>query len=327
MRALVTGATGFVGSRLVDRLLDRGDTVVGLARSPASAQKLIDRGCKFVQGTLTQGPAVRAAVQGCDVVFHVGGVTAIGISRGERGAMEAANIHGTELLFDSAIDEGVGRIVYASSLTVFGNTRGDVVDETFDRTEPRFLSWYERTKYLAHQTAVARIRDGAPLVIAQPGQIYGRGDHSLVGQQLARASRGDLRFNSFPGLGLVFAHIDDVTDGLLRLQERGEEGRAYILGGERTTLGEAVQQAAAVGECESPAWTLSPRVVRAVSPLSRLLAATGRTPPNLGEVINACENVTYWASDERARTELGYSPRGLDAGLRETFCTPAATAE
>lgn len=324
MRALVTGATGFVGTRLVGRLLERGDTVVGLARSPSSAQKLIDRGCKFVQGSLIQPPAVRAAVQGCNVVFHVGGVTAIGINRSQRAAMEAANIHGTELLLDAAIEEGVGRIIYASSLAAFGNTHGQVVDETFDRAEPQFSSWFERTKHLAHQTALARIREGAPVIIVQPGQIYGPGDHSLVGEQLDRAARGELRFKAFPELGLVLVHVDDAVEGILLAQEKGRLGRTYILGGERMTLGAAIRQAAAAGGHETPTRTVPAGALRALAPLGRVLARTGRVPPNLSEIVSAAENVTYWASDERARTELGYSPRSLDEGLADMFGTPAS---
>jgi nucleoside-diphosphate-sugar epimerase len=319
MRALVTGATGFVGTRLVGRLLAREDTVVGLARSPSSAQKLIDRGCKFVQGGLTQEPAVRAAVQRCDVVFHLGGVNALGVTRSERSTMEATNIAGTALLLDAAIEEGVGRIVYMSSLAAFGNTKGQVVDESFTRTEARFLSWYERTKYLAHQTALSRIREGAPIVIVQPGHIYGPGDHSLVGEQLERAASGTLRYRAFPELGLVLSYVDDVVEGVLLAAERGTIGQSYILGGERTTLGAAIQRAARRGGQRAPSWTVPSPALKAVAPLSRLLARVGATPPNLGEVVTASENVTYWASDARARRELGYAPRSLDAGLAEMF--------
>ena len=319
MRALVTGATGFLGSRLVGRLLERADTVVGLARSPTSAQKLIDRGCKFVQGSLTQEPAVRAAVQGCDVVFHLGGVTALGIARSERSAMETANIGGTELLLEAALDEGVERILYVSSLTAFGNTRGQVVDETFNRTEPRFLSWYERTKYLAHQTALARIRDGAPIVIVQPGHVYGPGDRSLIGEQLERAAQGRLRYRAFPELGLVLSHIDDVVEGILLATAEGQLGRSYILGGERTTLGAAIQRAARAGGHRAPTWTVPSPALKALAPLSRVLSRVAQAPSNLGEIVNAAENVTYWASDARARSELGYKSRTLDAGLAEMF--------
>jgi nucleoside-diphosphate-sugar epimerase len=319
VRALVTGATGFLGSRLVDRLFQRGDTVVGLARSPSSAQKLIDRDCKFVQGSLTQEPAVRAAVQGCDAVFHVGGVTAVGIGRSQRAAMESANIHGTELLLHAAIEEGVGRIVHVSSVAVFGNTRGRVVDETFNRTETRFLSWYERTKYLAHQAVLSRVSDDAPIVIVQPGQIYGPGDHSLVGRQLERSARGELRFRSFPELGITLVHVDDVVDGLLRAHEKGKLGRTYILGGDSTTLGEAIERAAVAGGHETPDWTVPSTLLRAASPFGRLLAIRGRAPANLGEIVSAADKTTYWASDARARAELGYSPRPLDAGLAEMF--------
>ena len=319
MRALVTGATGFLGTRLVGRLLERGDTVVGLARSPTAAQKLIDRDCKFVQGSLTQEPAVRAAVQGCDVVFHLGGQNAIGITRSERSTMETSNIRGTELLFEAAVDEGVGRILYVSSLVVFGNTRGQVVDESFNRTEARFLSWYERTKYLAHQAALSRISDDAPIVIVQPGHVYGPGDHSLIGEQLERAASGTLRYRAFPELGLVLSYVDDVVNGILLAAEKGAVGRSYILGGERTTLGAAIQRAARAGGHEPPTWTVPSPALKALAPLSRVLARVAQAPSNLNEVVNASENVTYWASDQRARNELGYSPRSLDAGLAEMF--------
>ncbi len=326
MRVLVTGATGFVGSRLVGRLLEQGATVVGLARSPSAAQKLIDRGCKFVQGSLTQEPAVRAAVQGCDLAFHLGGRNALGIARAERAAMETANIKGTELLLEAAVEEGVGRIVYMSSLAAFGNTKGQVVDESFNRTDARFLSWYERTKYLAHQTALSHIREGAPIVIVQPGHVYGPGDHSLVGEQLQRAARGTLRYRAFPELGLVLSHVDDVIEGILLAAERGEPGHSYILGGERTTLGAAIQRAARAGGKGAPTWTVPSPALKALAPLSRVLARVAKAPPNLGEIVSASENVTYWASDDRARRELGYRPRSLDEGLAEMFGSSAADA-
>tara|TARA_B100000686_G_scaffold344408_1_gene426968 strand:- start:266 stop:1252 length:987 start_codon:yes stop_codon:yes gene_type:complete len=315
MRVLVTGATGFLGTQLVGRLLEENNTVVGLAQSPTAAQKLIDRNCKFVQGSLTQAPAVRAAVQGCDLVFHLGGVVTLGANRSKRNAMEVANINGTKMLLEAATEEGVKRILYISSLAVFGNTKGQVVDETFNRTETQFLSWYERTKYFAHQTALSYIHNGNPIVIVQPGQIYGPEDRSLIGSQLRSAANGTLRYQTFPELGIVLAHIDDVVEGILQAAKFGEDGQSYILGGERTTLGEAVEHAARIGGYDPPSWSLPLPALKMLAPLSSILARLGYSPPNLREVIAACSGVTYWASDEKARRELGYNPRSLDTGL------------
>lgn len=323
MKALVTGATGFLGSRLVDRLLDRGDVVVGLARSPSSAQKLIDRGCKFVQGDLAQDPAVRAAVQGCDAVFHAAGVHKIGIRRSEVAAMEAANVDGTQRILDAAIEEGVGRIVHLSGISVFGNTRGQVVDETFTRTDLRFLSHYDRTKYRAHALARERIDAGGPVIIVQPGAVYGPGDHSAVGHQLAGAAAGRLPFQVFPSLGLVLAHVDDVTEGILQAHDRGRIGEAYVLGGETTTLGQAIERAARAGRVAPPRRTLPRGLLRMGAPLGGLLSRISSIPPNLAELSRACDGVTYWASDEKARSGIGYSRRDLQAGLADLLSSSA----
>jgi nucleoside-diphosphate-sugar epimerase len=322
VKVLVTGATGFVGSRLVGRLLERGDIVVGLARSPASAQKLIDRGCKFVQGSLSQEPAVRTAVQGCTAVFHLAAVGGLGIRRSAVGPMEAANVGGTTLLLQAARDESVERIIHVSSVSVFGDTQGEVVDEEYVRTDLRFLSHFDRTKYEAHQVALTNIRAGAPVIIAQPGAVYGPGPASLVGHQLRRAATGTLRQRAFPELGLVFVHVDDLVEGLLLALEQGRPGEAYVLGGERATLGDALDRAACVGGVPPPSRTISPRLMRTVAPLSPLLSRVTSVPANLGEFIRACDSVTYWASDAKARRELGYAPRELKAGIQCVLDAP-----
>ena len=91
-----------------------------------------------------------------------------------------ANVRGTERVLDAAIEANVPRIVYVSTVAVFGDTEGEVVDETEEhvRPRPRFSSFYEETKVLAHEIADERIAAGAPIVIVQPGGVYGPGDHS-----------------------------------------------------------------------------------------------------------------------------------------------------
>jgi dihydroflavonol-4-reductase len=107
-------------------------------------------------------------------VFHVGGVYKVGIRRSEHRAMFEANVRGTERVIDAAVGAGVSRIVYISTNGVFGNTHGQVVDETYRRAPGGFLSYYEETKYLAHEEARARIGRGAPVLIAQPGGVRAR---------------------------------------------------------------------------------------------------------------------------------------------------------
>ena len=151
------------------KLRQRGDEVVALVRSPSKADELRELGCETVEGSLSDEDAIRRGVQAADAVFHVGAAYKVGIPRSERPALYNANVRGTERVLDAAIDAGVKRIVHVSTGNEYGNTRGQVVDESYLRPQPpEFLSYYDQTKYEAHQVALDRIAKGAPIVIVQP---------------------------------------------------------------------------------------------------------------------------------------------------------------
>jgi nucleoside-diphosphate-sugar epimerase len=234
--------------------------------------------------------------------------------------MRDSNIGGTERVLDAAIDAGVDKIVYVSTINIFGNTNGQTVDESYRRNEADgYVSTYDETKYRAHLIAEERAAQGAPIVIVQPGAVYGPGDHALVGQMIEQASTGKMPAKAFPELGLNMVHVDDVADGILLAYDRGKIGEAYVLGGELTTQGDLIDRAAAIGGKKPPRMTVPPVVLKALSPVSRWVGPMMDLPPNFKEMISAAHNVTYWARDDKARKELGYSPRDLDTGLRETI--------
>jgi nucleoside-diphosphate-sugar epimerase len=320
MRAFLTGGTGFIGSRVARKLRERGDDVVALARSPEKASGLRELGCEVVDGDLSDADAIERGVRGCDSVFHVGAIYKVGIPKSQRPAMWDANVGGTERVLDAAIEAGVGRIVYVSTANVFGNTRGDVADESYRRDESEgFLSWYDETKYRSHQIARDRIAQGAPIVIVQPTAVYGPGDHSEIGNMIEQTRRGKLRMKAFPEMGLVFVHVEDVAEGILLAHDRGEVGESYILGGERSTMGDLIDKTAELSGRKPPRMTLPPLMAKLSAPLGPLVGPALGFPPNLSEAIRASNGVTYFARDDKARRELGYSPRGLDAGLRQTL--------
>jgi dihydroflavonol-4-reductase len=317
MRAFVTGGTGFIGGHLVQRLRDRGDQVVALVRNPAKADRLRALGCELVQGDLSEEAAIGKGVGGCDSVFHVGAVYEVGIPASERPAMYDANVRGTERVLDAAAAAGVGRIVYVSTVNVFGNTRGQIVDEEYRRPGNDFLSYYDETKFLAHEAALERIRRGYPIVIAQPGGVYGPGDTSQVANFVDQIRTGRLKFLTFPELGFTFLHVDDCVDGILLVHDKGRIGESYVLGGEITTIGEAIKKVAAIIGRKPPRITIPAAMVKMSIPAAPLVTKMMRLPPNLRELIKAADGVTYWASDAKARRELGYSSRDLDTGFRQ----------
>lgn len=320
MRAFVTGGTGFVGSRLVRRLVERGDEVVALVRSPDRADV---PDAELVGGDLSDRDRLARGLAGCDSVFHLAADYRLGIRRSERDGMRETNVTGTENVLDAATDAGVGRIVYVSTINAFGNTRGRVVGEDYERPPADYISTYDETKHLAHRAANDRIAAGAPILIAQPGVIYGPGDRSVVGGQIARAAAGKLRYVSFPDLGMNAALVDDIVEGILLVHDRGRVGETYILGGELTTMRTLIETAATVAGRAPPRLTMPTWLMRALVPFGPLVGRLTGTPPNLGELISASAGVTYWGSDDKARRELGYAPRGLREGLELTFATAA----
>jgi len=319
MIAFVTGATGFVGSRVARKLRERGDEVVCLVRSPHKATELEALGCRLVEGDLSDQAKIRAALDGCDAVFHLAADYRVGVRPSEHAAMRDANVGGTQRVIDAAVDAGVKRIVYVSTIAAFGNTRGEVVDENYEHRGDSYSSEYERTKVEAHRLAGERIAQGAPVIIVQPGGIYGPGDHSAVGAQIEQAAKGKLPAMAFKGTGLNMVHVDDVADGILAAHDRGEIGESYVLGGEITTLGHVVETAARVAGRKPPRLTLPTGVIKAMVPLAPVVTRAMGVGPNLKEIIAASDGVTYWARDDKARRELGYAPRALEPGLRETI--------
>jgi dihydroflavonol-4-reductase len=313
----VTGGTGFIGSRVVKRLRERGDEVVVLARSPEKAAGL---DAEVVQGDLGDADAIKRGVQGCQAVFHIAADYRVGMDPSKQASMRDANVGGTERVLDAASDAGVERIVYVSTINVFGNTNGQTVDESYRRDEANgFVSTYDETKYRAHLIAEQRAAQGAPIVIVQPGSVYGPGDHALVGQMIEQASTGKMPAKAFPELGLNMVYVDDVADGIMLAYDKGKAGESYVLGGELSTQGELIDKAAAIGGKKPPRMTVPPLLLKAMIPVSRWVGPMMDLPPNFREMISAAHNVTYWAKDDKARTELGYSPRDLETGLRETI--------
>lgn len=313
MRAFVTGATGFVGGRLVGRLLERGDDVRALVRSPGRAGRLREPGCELIPGDLSSRAHLTAAMRGCDAAFHLAAIYRNGVPTSRRDELMAVNVEGTENVLDAAVDVGVGRVVHVSSIVAFGNTRGRVVDETYEPPDGPYVSLYHESKAFAHRAARERAGRGAPVVVVQPGAVYGRGDHTAAGTLLERAARGKLVLLPFGSVGVNWTYVDDAAAGILLAHDRGRLGEAYVLGGEIGTLRGAVEQAFALAGRRPRVVAVPTWGVRLATPFGPLLGLSVR------DYVSASDGVTYWARDDKARRELGYAPRSLAEGLRDAF--------
>jgi dihydroflavonol-4-reductase len=319
VKVFVTGGTGFIGGEVVRRLRERGDDVVCLVRNPAKAGKVKELGCELISGDLGDEKAMRAGMDGCDAVIHAAAIYEVGIPASQRGAMREANVGGTERALGAAREAGVPRVVYVSTVGIFGNTHGQIVDESYENPADDFTSCYEQTKWEAHQVAKRMIGEGLPAVIVQPGGVYGPGDTSSIGELLNQFLSGKMPMIPFPELGICLSHVEDVAAGILLALDKGEIGEAYVISGPATTVREAIDTVAKVTGRKAPKRAIPVGLMKAMIPIGPLVGKLMGQPPNLRELIASADGVTFWATYEKARKQLGYEPRGLEPGLRQTL--------
>ena len=316
---VVTGGAGFIGRAVVERLVARGDRVTALVRDPAKAGHLGDQ-VELVHSDLTDATTLEGAFRGADAVVHGAGFYAVGIPVAEHPAMWDANVGTTERVLDAAIAAGVPRIAYISTINVFGNTHGRIVDETYRRNlDEGFLSYYDETKHRAHEAAETRIGAGAPIVIAMPGQVYGPHDHSLASEQLALAHAGKLRYIAVPDLGCAWVHVHDLADGIVAALDRGRLGESYSLGGDIRRMDRSIAMAARIGGHRPPLLKVPNVLLRIAAPLNDRVGGLPLMPENLKETISAGAGVTYWANHDKASRELGFVARSLEQGIVDTW--------
>jgi dihydroflavonol-4-reductase len=320
MRVFVTGGTGFIGGKVVRQLRERGDEVSCLVRDPAKGEKLKAQGCELIAGDLGDAAAIRRGMEGCDAVIHVAAMYEVGIPKSQHPEMHAANVEGTELVLRSALEAKVPKVVYVSTVGAFGNTQKKVVDETYKHPGQGFTSYYEQTKWEAHKIAERMsTEEGLPCVIVQPGGVYGPEDTSQVADLLGEFLAGKLPLLPFPELGVCMTHVDDIAAGILLALEKGKPGEDYVLSGPVTTMREAVDVVAGISGRKAPKHALPTPVMKALTPIGPLVGKLMGQPPNLRELISSADKVTFWASHEKATRELGYNPRGMEEGLRQTL--------
>lgn len=275
LRTLVTGATGFIGGHLTKGLVDAGATVVGLVRDRSRTASLEKIGATAVEGELTDHASLRAAMEGCDLVFHLAAM--VNINK-PRSYYRKVNVTGTEALAEAALDVGVQRFVYVSSVSVYGMGAGPGLDENSPHLKSRDA--YADTK-LEAETVIRRMvaERGLPAVIAQPSQAYGPGDPNWTMTPIRLIRAGKLSLVN-QGTGVIQPiYIDDLVDALLATARFGAVGSSYILCGKE--------------------------VVTLRDYLGRLSTMLDKPPPS---------SVPYWAAfsvaaiNELAALMLGYEP-------------------
>jgi nucleoside-diphosphate-sugar epimerase len=314
MKALVTGANGFTGSHVVKALEQRGDVVVGLVRKSSNLERLSDCKVEFVYGEITDRDALKTAMTGVDWVFHTAAYVELGLV--DAAEMERVNVEGTRAVMEVAQAVGVSKVVYCSTIGVFGDTKGQVVDETFQRTQADFSSAYDRTKYEAQQIVDQFAAKGLPVVSILPSGIFGADDPHF-GPVLQQFLKKGLKLWAGGDRITGIVHVDDLVAAMILAAEKSQPGEHYIISAGDLTTREMFNLLSQETGIPVPREAPKPLVRLAgnlLDPIGRLLKWQ---PPLSRERVHYIYDRCVRVDATKARQELGWQPRSVSETLRE----------
>ncbi len=320
MKTLLTGATGFVGAALARQLLESGHELRVLVRPGSERANLAGLDLEVVCGDLRDADSLRAALQGCQALFHVAADYRLWTRN--PGDLYASNVAGSRNIMRAALASGVQRIVYTSSVATLGlNADGSPATEDTPVGIDDMIGHYKRSKFLAEQVVRELIDDqGLPAVIVNPSTPVGPRDikPTPTGRIIVDAASG--RIPAYVDTGLNIAHVDDVARGHLLAFERGEIGQRYILGGEDMSLRAILEEIARLSGRKPPRIRLNQAVVMPIAWLSECWArlTDGAEPRATIDGVRMSRKRMYFSSG-KACAQLGYRYRPASEALSDAL--------
>ena len=314
MKALVTGANGFTGSHLVKALQQRGDSVVGLVRKSSDLTRLKDTGIQLVVGDITDRNALRQAMQDVDKVFHTAAFVELGLVDAEK--MERVNVEGTQAVLEVAKEMEVSKMVYCSTIGIYGDTKGEVIDETFERTQENFSSAYDSTKYEAQQLVDNYAVIGFPVVSVMPSGIFGADDPHF-GPVFKLFLQGKLKLWAGGDRMTGIVHVDDLVSAMILAAEKGERGEHYIISAGEIPSREMFEIISEQTGISTPTEVPQPIVRLAGNILNPIGSLLSWNPPIGKERVHYLYDRCVRVDATKAREQLGWQPRSVSQTLQE----------
>jgi dihydroflavonol-4-reductase len=318
MKALVTGASGFIGSHVTRALIDAGHEVTVFRRASSPLANLTGLEVAHAIGDLSDDVAVRAAVRGQDAVFHVAGLYAVWAR--DRREFWDVNVEGTRRVLTAAAEAGVRRIVYTSTVgAVRGSRRGEIADERSEYNLSAMGDPYVDSKRQAEEVALELAHTGVPVVVVNPSAPIGPGDlrPTPTGDLVLRFVNGRLPGYTNGGVNLV--DVRDVARGHLLAHDRGTLGDRYILGGHNLSIGEVMQLLARITGLRAPPLRLPAFMVALTGAVLELVSVLTKRPPMLTRSAGRLLRQYLHFSSEKAERELGYKARPIEQSIHDAI--------
>ena len=315
--AFLTGGTGFVGASLARLLLKQGLKVKALARKGSDRRNLQGLDVEIVEGGLLDKDAIASGVKGCRYVFHAAADYRIWIPDPE--SMYRTNVEGTDIVLRAGAKAGAEKLVHCSSVAAIKVPHDHKpVDETSDYGSlHEIVGHYKKSKFKADLLARALTREGLPVVVVNPAAPIGPYDikPTPTGKMVVDFLNG--RIPSYIDTGLNVVHVEDVAMGHWLAAQKGRLGERYILGGDNLTLKEVLDILAEVTGLPGPKFKTPYAVAYAFAAADTAVARLRGTVPLAPLDAVRMARHYMWYSSEKAKKELGYSPRPAKAALKD----------
>lgn len=320
-KIFITGATGFIGSKLALHLAEQGHTVHALVRSLEKAKKLEHKNICIFQGDILDRPSIDKAIAGCEQVYHVAALLTAWNPDPEESFR--VNAGGAVQVLEAAIAAGVKRLVLTSSSGVMGPTKGEPLHEESIRITDYFHD-YESAKFIAEERILRAVMKGLiEAVIVLPSRVYGPElykDSSIVTSIVNKYING--RWKGIPGDGTKYGnyvYLDDVVEGHILAMEKGRNGERYVLGGDDVSWDEFFDTVKEIAGVSYRLWHLPVPVSMGIGKsLVFWHKLTGKLPRITPNVVS--KYLYDWKfSSKKAKEELGFSITPFKEGMKKTL--------
>lgn len=318
MKVFVTGGTGFIGKHLVRRLILEGHQVTCLARNSLRGKVLEEMGARVVAGNVNDPSALRAGMAGCDWLFHLANLYSMW--EPDAAVFQRVNVDGTRLVLETALETGVQKVVYVSTVAVFGKPAEIPFDEQ-SYPGPQLFSAYSRSKSAAEQIAWDLYqRRGLPLVVLYPGIVLGQGDDKASGQYIRDIVFRRLPSTIFHDSVSTYVYVGDVVSALVQAAQRSETvGQKYLVGRSQLSGQDFARLVSEVSGVPLPLFHFPDWMVIAAAYLLSGVAALTGAPPWWGLSVDAAWTLRHGFrfSGAKAERELGIRYTPIRAALQE----------
>lgn len=318
MATFVTGATGFIGSHITRKLLEKGEDVKVLVRKTSNTENLDGLDVEKVYGDVLDIESLKTAFKGCDKLFHTAGF--VSFKKSDYKKMEDINVRGASNVLSAALETGISKVMFTSSVAAIGIERdGSPLTENTEYDLYNEGIGYMNVKYLAEKEAMNYFEKGLPVVILNPSVVLGPGDIYLssAGSVLWFAKK---KFPGYMDGRFNLVDVDDVAEGHILAAEKGEPGKRYILGNKNVTVKEYFGMLEKVTGVPAPKMKIPyPFAYTTALVLERLLSFSFPNYSSLDLDSIKLSKYNWHVDSSRAENELGFKQRPIEETIKNTY--------